>query len=67
MGNDLIQAMRIPKKLLEESDSSFEEEHPKTLRLAQSLWFLRSWFPYLAITKKDAILWAGFWTDPKVG
>ncbi|CAK9105645.1 Ankyrin-3 (ANK-3) (Ankyrin-G) [Durusdinium trenchii] len=37
---------------------------PETLPLVKSLEFLQKWLVKLATAKKEAILWAGFWTDP---
>ena len=37
---------------------------PETLPLVQSLHFLEDWLVKLATAETEAILWAGFWTDP---
>lgn len=60
-GKDIIAAMRVPSKLVQ---SKWNPVGRETLRLVQSLYFMKQWVVGLATTEKAAILWAGFWTDP---
>ena len=59
-GEDLVDTFRVPREQM------LNLKVPKaTLPLVQSLDFLTWWLVPLAIAKKDALIWAGFWTDPK--
>ncbi|OLQ08036.1 hypothetical protein AK812_SmicGene8481 [Symbiodinium microadriaticum] len=58
-GEDLVGTYRVPLELV--ADGKVPEA---TLPFVQSLDFLKSWFVPLATAKKDALIWAGFWTDP---
>ncbi|CAK9105748.1 Ankyrin-1 [Durusdinium trenchii] len=59
-GQDLVDTSQVPDTLVRHAGVP-----PETLPLAQSLWFLQDWLVKLATAEKEAILWAGFWTDPE--
>ncbi|CAE7484493.1 unnamed protein product, partial [Symbiodinium microadriaticum] len=59
-GEDLVGAYRVPQEQM------LNLKVPEaTLPLVQSLHFLTWWLVPLAIAKKDALIWAGFWTNPQ--
>ncbi|CAK9068074.1 unnamed protein product [Durusdinium trenchii] len=58
-GQDLVETSQIPHRLM-----WMNGVPPETLPLVKSLEFLQKWLVKLATAKKEAILWAGFWTDP---
>lgn len=58
-GEDLVGTYRVPPELV--ADGKVPDA---TVPLVQSLDFLKSWLVPLATAKKDALIWAGFWTDP---
>ncbi|CAK9023786.1 unnamed protein product, partial [Durusdinium trenchii] len=58
-GLELVAASQVPVNLV------YQKRLPRsTLPLLQSLNFLEKWLVKLATAEKEAILWAGFWTDP---
>ena len=59
-GQELVMALKVPDKKVWAKQVSKEQ-----LPFVQSLWFLRNWLVPIAETKGAALLWAGFWTDPK--
>ncbi|CAE7357422.1 unnamed protein product [Symbiodinium sp. CCMP2456] len=58
-GEELVGTYRVPPELV-----AHGKVPEATLPLVQSLDFLKSWLIPLATAKKDALIWAGFWTDP---